>query len=94
MGGGERVGICDGGGTACGGTACDGVLMMVVGVAEAGLAELAEALEDEVADFAGIFDAMKDARVQRIVHFPFPVALAASPSAGGLDVDIGELEQA
>ncbi len=67
--------------------------MVIVGVAEAGRAENAEAFEDEVANFMRVFDAVKNGGVQGIAG-AVGVAGGGTAAARRLHVDVGEAEQA
>lgn len=70
------------------GRRCDGV---IVGIAKAARAKETEAIKNQIANFRGVFDAVELGGVQGIVILFIGLATAA---AGGLDVDVGQAEDA
>ena len=64
---------------------------MVVGIAKAARAKETEAIKDQIANFRGVFNAVELGGVQGIVILFIGLATA---TAGGLDVDVGQAEEA
>jgi hypothetical protein len=69
-----------------GGAGRSGGRGLIVGIAEAGGAEKSEPVEDEVADFRSVFDAVKLRGVQRLVIFF--VGFTAAPAGGSASMTV------